>query len=366
MKIDRSNYEIWLIDWLDNNLSDQQVEQLKIFLGENTDLMEEFEEMNRCNLKPSNKSFIHKDLLKKSLADLTDSQFEYLCVASLENDLSDSQHNELEEIIEKDHEKRKTHDLIQRTRLSPTNISYKHKDRLFKKTTAQKILRISVIGLSAAAVITLIVTTYLSIPLNLSDEINNTSLNLPADTIRNKSSIGIEPDQITEEINQAVTVQKRDIPLAEVQQQNPYLTIAGKTVSEPDDSIVLIPDNQHIVLKKIPFNTNVALKGIPLSNTLIASGASFNIPEYDDGRSNISKFLAKTFREKILKDKTTPDSPVKGYEIAEVGVAGLNKLLGWEMALDKNNDENGELSSVYFSSRILKFNAPVKKSEPLP
>ena len=365
MKIDRSNYEIWLIDWLDNNLSDQQVEQLKIFLGENADLREEFEELSRCNLKPSNKSFPHKELLKKSIADITDSQFEYLCVASLENDLSDVQHDELEEIIEKDYEKRKTYDLIQKTRLSPTNIRYKHKNLLLKKTTAQKILRLSVIGLSAAAVITLLITTYLSIPLNLSDEINNTALNLPADTIRNKSSVGVEPDQITEEINPAVTVQKRVMLLAEVQQKNPYLTIADPPVSEPDDSTGIIPDNQHIVLKKIPFNTNVALKGIPLSNTLIASNSFYNIPEYDD-RSNLSKFLAKTFREKFLKEETSLNRPVKGYEIAEVGVAGLNKLLGWEMALDKNNDENGELSSVYFSSRILKFNAPVKKSELLP
>jgi len=36
------------------------------------------------------------------------------------------------------------------------------------------------------------------------------------------------------------------------------------------------------------------------------------------------------------------------------------------MALDEKNDENGELKSVYFSSKILKFKAPVKKSEPLP
>jgi len=35
------------------------------------------------------------------------------------------------------------------------------------------------------------------------------------------------------------------------------------------------------------------------------------------------------------------------------------------MALDEKKNESGELSSVYFSSKILKFNAPVKKSEPL-
>ena len=48
----------------------------------------------------------------------------------------------------------------------------------------------------------------------------------------------------------------------------------------------------------------------------------------------------------------------------KAGVTGLNKLFGWQMALDKKNDENGQPKSVYFSSKILKFNAPVKKREP--
>jgi hypothetical protein len=67
-----------------------------------------------------------------------------------------------------------------------------------------------------------------------------------------------------------------------------------------------------------------------------------------------------------LKENTSKDSPLKGYEIAEAGVTGLNRLLGWEMALVEKNDENGELRSVYFSSKLLKFNAPVKKTDPLP
>ena len=38
MKIDRSNYEIWIIDWLDGSLSDSQAEELKLFLNENPDI----------------------------------------------------------------------------------------------------------------------------------------------------------------------------------------------------------------------------------------------------------------------------------------------------------------------------------------
>jgi hypothetical protein len=35
------------------------------------------------------------------------------------------------------------------------------------------------------------------------------------------------------------------------------------------------------------------------------------------------------------------------------------------MALDERKDTEGNLRSVYFSSKMLKFNAPVKKTEAL-
>jgi len=85
-------------------------------------------------------------------------------------------------------------------------------------------------------------------------------------------------------------------------------------------------------------------------------------PVYDDERSRLSRFIARTFREKILKEKKISDEPLKTYEVAEAGIDGLNKLLGWQMALVKTNDEAGELKSVYFSSKALKFNAPVRKT----
>ena len=103
-----------------------------------------------------------------------------------------------------------------------------------------------------------------------------------------------------------------------------------------------------------------------VTNELALSYIYVRDEEPENERSKIGKYLAKTFREKMLKEKTPPDSPLKAYEIAEAGVTGINKLFGWEMALDRKSDENGDLKSVYFSSRIIKFNAPVKKSEPLP
>ena len=105
MEIDRSNYEIWFIDWMDGNLNPHQEKILRQFLIENPDLREEFTDLSpECTI-PSKVIFKHKEQLKKSPADITKSQFEYLCVAYLENDLSPEQQNELTEIIKLDRKK---------------------------------------------------------------------------------------------------------------------------------------------------------------------------------------------------------------------------------------------------------------------
>jgi hypothetical protein len=97
--------------------------------------------------------------------------------------------------------------------------------------------------------------------------------------------------------------------------------------------------------------------------SLIASYAEFiPVVTYDD-RGPVRRFIASAFREKILGEDKYSDGPIKPYEIVKAGVDGINKLLDWEMVLKENMDEEGKLKSVYFSSTLLSFNAPVKKTD---
>lgn len=373
MKIDRSNYEIWLIDWLDGNLSDLKAEELKTFLNENPELREEFDELVKINLKPSEKTFPHKNQLKKSPADLPLAQFEYLCVAYLENDLSVAQQTELKEIIDLDPEKKRSFELIQKTKLAPACDGYKHKNQLIKKTPAQRIIRLSVIGLSAAATVALLIISYLLIPRSLQDQSRNgmhsvSTLNTVIDSSKDgMHSVSTKPSVNKITVNKIVNPgQKREFLVAEVQKKTTVFPKSDSSIININDTLLRIAETRERELTKIPVFAQIDLGAGIISNTLIASNSAFAIPYYDEERSNIGRFIAKNFREIFLKEKSSSDSPLKGYEIAEAGVTGLNKLLGWEMALDKNNDANGELQSVYFSSKMLKFNTPVKKTEPLP
>jgi hypothetical protein len=364
MQIDRSNYEIWFLDWLDGNLDSLQAEQLKLFLDQNDDLREEFNDLTSVNLVSSGILFPYKEHLKRSPSDLSPSQFEYLCAACLENDLTNSQLAELKEIVYTYPDKKKTFDLIQKTIIVPARISYKHKSLLLKQTTVQKVTRFTVIGLSAAAAISLIIITYSSIPWSTSLKFKSSAHNFVPDSTLQRPSSVIATDRIITDSVPVPAEKKRENRFANIHKEDTVITYSDMIIALSDDSLVRKIDNQEMTVNKVPVYTHVDLRKGIISNTLIASNPTFNIPDVEDERSQVGRFISKTFREKFLKEKTPTDSPLKGYEIAEAGVTGLNKLFGWQMALDKKNDENGQPKSVYFSSKILKFNAPVKKREP--
>ena len=365
MHIERSNYEIWLIDWLDGNLNEIQVEQVRHFLRENPDLKDEFDALSLFYLKPAEKSFPNKNRLQKTTATLSGSQLEYLSVAYLEKDLSHDEQTELKENIELDPEKKKLFELIQKMRLSPVSLSYKHKKQLIRRTFAGNVIRLSLIGLSAAAIITLVIITSISKPEPLQVRSEKTAQTILVDSTIQKPALEKVPKVIKTE-KKIISSKK---PIKNV------LALSPKTVSvesvtnlnlrKENDSHLGSMDLPRILINKIPVSPGIDLNLETIPNTLIALNYTAPVPENDDERSRLSKFIAKTFREKILKEKSAKDSPLKVYEIAEAGVSGLDKLLGWEMALDERKDVNGELKSVYFSSKILNFNTPVKKSEPL-
>ncbi len=364
MKPDRSNYEIWFIDWLDGNLSDQQVEQLIVFLDENPDLMEEFDSLTQLILKPDKNIFTPKEHLKKSIDDLSSSQFDNLCIAYLENDLTPNQLSELEVNIDHDNQKKRAFELIQKLKLSSPIDKFSNKHILKKMTPGQRIIRLSAVGLSAAATIALFILAYLFIPINLTDKTIQTAQNLNIDTILVESPAAIVKIDISKREDPVSSKSGlENVPL-ENAESAPGIMLAELESADQPDSTLNKRDFDGINISKISVSANIRLaEGTP-DNILMAYKPGILPPLYDDERSNVNRFIARFFHEKIMKDKTLGDRPVKAYEIAEVGITGLNKLLGWQMALYKNTDEKGDLKSVYFSSKILKFNAPVKKVNP--
>lgn len=360
MKPNRSNYEIWFTDFLDGNLSEIQVEELKVFLQENPDLNEELNGLTMVTLNPPDFTFSGKNALGKSPESLSEEQFEYLCIARLENDLTPGQKSDMNEIISRDEMKRKSFERIQKLKLKPLSASFAGKSSVKKLTTGQKIFRLSVVGLSAAATIAIIVSIFQFTPENTKRELTQTAQIITPDTIFIESGQPVavkEPETNTIRNSGRPAIRKS---ITEILVSEVNLTLPEQFNQEGPDSlpVFLRPEALNSLKVEIPENFIAAYS--PEAYSIRIYDPAY-IPPLIEYRSNVQLFLARLFHEKIMKDTNSGTRPVESYEIAQAGIKGLNKLFGWEIALQKNTDENGDIRSYNFSSRLLKFNAPVKK-----
>ncbi len=378
MKPDRSNYEIWLIDYLDGNLDKNQVDQLMLFLDENPDIKEESDSLLTINIKPVPYSYKFKNSLKRKESDISEKQFEYLCISAAENDLSETQLAELQEIIAVNPYKRKILDYYKRAVLVAPDLKFTNKSRLRKLSGAQKIIRLSFIGLSAAAGIGVLVTLFNMV--GKKEEINlpKVSSVLKSDSSKTEETSPLPPSKgeyknstlliaSTEEVTSALPPSKGDaknstLLIASTEEVTSALPPSkGESKnSTPATSAEgeLVPVN----IAKLDFKHDVQMDTDIPWNVPVIKEITIQSPGITE-KPGFNNLIAKLFREKILKHKTPESGSLKAYEIADAGIIGLNKLFGWQMSLKENRNEKGELTSLYFSSRILKFNAPVKKSQ---
>lgn len=359
MKPDRTNYEIWLVDYLDGSLSMEMEAELLLFLDENPDIKEELSEIMSLRIAPAEGNFKYKDSLKKSLNDLSDSQFEVLCVAASENDLTEGQKSEFQEIITGSPVRRAVAEEIKRIKLHPPEVTFRYKNRLKKVTLSQRIYRYSVITLSAAAAILLVITVARKpvAPLPVTRFSASITDTVTVERIPVKSAVPPESKEAVppEPVYSSESSQLPNSEIDSAASEDRETMIIARVI----DSAAYIPAPGTAEIAKIDFREEVFSGVVLAENSLVALKLEPVITDNAEKSPPIAKF----FREKILKSDTPGKGPLRAYEIADAGINGLNRLFGWHVAIQKNIDEKGEVTSVYFNSKLIKFNAPVKKSE---
>ena len=139
MKINKKNYEEWFLDYFEERLTPEQVEELMAFLELNDDLKEEFESFENITLPPAKPViFDAKEKLKKigiiSVGDINEKNCEAFLVAEVEGDLSSEQSDNLFEFLEKNPTLKKELELLKKSKLTPdNNIVFDNKEYLKKK-----------------------------------------------------------------------------------------------------------------------------------------------------------------------------------------------------------------------------------------
>lgn len=344
----RSDYEIWLMKWLGEKSDNNQEEELHAFLSGNPDIRET---PGGPELQKENHNFPNKSSLLKTSGDLPDDQFDYLCAAMVENDLGPEGEKELLDITSGDKERRKTFEIFRKSKLIAGKYVYYNKNLLKKKTALQRFL---LPAISSAAGIALLMAVFLqgnnehviNVPDNNTREISQFNPGIP--NPQNNPASPNFPDLKREEkgLSGVTGVKPSSVDIAGVQ---PYQAEKDRESYPAFQS--------HF----IPAAAVVFIEGLPDLTTALIPIRYPELYAINDERPRVEKFLTRAYRELLLGEKD--DRPLNRYELAKGGVNGLNRILGWEMAVLPEGNDEGDIESFRFSSKILNFNVPLKKNE---
>lgn len=137
MKIARTNYEAFFLDYYEGTLPEPQVAELMLFLEQHPDLKEQFYDFENISLNDfeDDIAFGNKEELKK--AQITEDNFEEMAIAYTEGLLNKEQEKELLAFAEKDARYKKQLELFAKTKLPLEQISFGDRSKLLKKEEEQ-------------------------------------------------------------------------------------------------------------------------------------------------------------------------------------------------------------------------------------
>ena len=358
MNTEKSHINVLLDRYFEGDLSVRETDDLFKLLNEGHFNPEVHSPGELPVLSPDAACFLHKSTLHKTYSDITDAQFETLCIAEIEGDLSPSQSNEIINVLESDPGKNNVYESFKKLRLEPETIVYQNKNSLKKLTLAGRLVRFSTISLSMAATIAIIIIAFnflnTSVEETLQRGIVEQSANIEGSGTEPSITISNDLQARNSEpiIHTAVAIQKETTVKMAMDEEIPVIS---------EDIIIATPERISMPEPTfLAFDSPVAYPEVNsdrLADISLDSPEPYQIP-------SLRENLASNFRERFLGEKDPAGTPLKGYEIAGAGINGINKLLGWEMDLKARKEETGEVNALTFNSRLIKIQTPVNRAEP--
>lgn len=358
MNKEKRHIKVILDRYFSGLLSNEETDELFNLLNEGSSDLDDNIPEEILSVSPGEIRYPNKHRLHKSYAEIDGTQFETLCIAELEGDLTLSQSQEIMDVLASDPAKNKVYESFQKLRLEPETIVYKGKNKLRKLTPAGRILRLAAIPISIAASITILLTALDF----LENPVEKTILPvIVAESGKGQAAITESSGNNTSEIPVENTEHK-SIVAKVIKEESPEAvasTLAGN-IEKPE----IIEVVAEISLKPEPaaFNPEALLTTMEVDPYRLAEVSLAEPQPY--GSSNIRENIASGFREKLLGEENPDSSPLKGYEIAGAGINGISKLLGWEMNLKARKETTGEVNALTFNSKLITIQAPIKKATP--
>jgi hypothetical protein len=323
MKIDRNKFETYFIDYLDGNLTLDEIDMLLDFLNENPDLKEELKGLEHIKIEQSKEGTPAFNHLKKNDFDHPEI-FEEICIRAIENDLEPQELKLFKQHLSWNPEHEKEFELFQATISEPDPfIVFENKLQLKKKAA----LTLTYFWYAAAVIL---LGLFLFFP-------------------KQKIQIGMPNIQVAQETNPVVT-DKPDV-------KNENITIKPAVKAKPNVQKVHIEKKEPVVEEKriaelieplSPVMTNVnpvvsdnsAMALVPIINPLSIKPKSY------------SKYL--TLQEYFASQVDEVNN--KGL-FGKIVLNTLIKISGEKF--NYTTTGSGKVETLEYNSKLLAFTIPL-------
>ncbi len=344
MKITRENYEPFFLDYLENNLKEELIDQFLDFLEQNPDLKEELHLFDSLNLSKEEIIFSGKNQLYKNVAD-EKFALENRFIACLEGDLEDSERHLFEDYLANRPELQNELKLFAKTRLIPDPaISFPDKYKLKRKSGS--VVLMNWVARIAAVILLLWGINAVIRPVT-PPEVPQTA------ELISKPAIQVEKT----EIGQAIPETSGD--------QNLTTKIISRPIKEQIVEPVAVEspvETQVVDFRTIDYDTDILAEISPKmarlespenTNQLLMNSA-FKVAKYDNTQNTLSieEFLAS--KAKKVGDKGL----LSAKRLARAGLDVASGISGERIGYI---EKNGQISSIEFESKLFAFSIPLKK-----
>jgi hypothetical protein len=346
MKINRNNYEAFIIDYFDGKLGPVEAAELFRFLSENPDLEAEFGNYENIKLSNPTEAGFDKNKLKKDFSDIksiNNDNFDEFCIARHEGDLSEHDELRLEEYLKKNPEKQKDFELYSYAKLTPDyNIKFPQKGNIKKISPFIRPRNMLIYATSLAAAVLLLIMLVI----------------MPGKREKMISAL-----QVAEDVKEVNNISRDKYEKSSMHDKSPAVTEKG---NDSKKDIVFKPQDIKITEKEaIPeYLTPVYINKIsPGKISDMKISASINIQE---SHYEVRYEPAELTVRNLINIDDTEDSwiildRINLWKLAEAGVKSFNYLTESEVLINKKINNEGKIVAFKLDSESFSFSSSRSK-----
>lgn len=360
MRITKENYEVFVLDYLEDKLDADMKKRFLLFLEANPGIREEVGSFELIELSPDGPEYSGKDLLKKKELDLLDAipAFEKSCIAAIEHDLDETAseifHHELMQhpakgIIFQDFIK---------TILKPESVSFDSKNTLKKPVFIGRRNR----PLVWYAVASVILFFLLIRPFTNQDQQDGNF----ASTEQKNGIVRMEEDKNpgnestdhSEIIPEIVSTDVHIKPVRQIEKNKTLLTSSGS------GELSFLMEKENIKIHPLSGKSEI----LPQAkiNSLALHAPVIYIPVYLDTKDlkALENITLDDFKVKIIQEPVEHKRTPVLFAILRSGIKKLNKETGPGADPGIKVKEKGKLTAFAFSSPNIVFRTKGRNKTP--